>query len=71
MRNDYEGKGWKKHHEQSLEFEEHEDKSLVAVSLSIATPESQDDRWELRPITPLKVRNVPPHLLTGIVLAAH
>ena len=61
----YEGRGWTKHHEQSLEFEEQEDESREVVTLSIAGPKSQDDKWELLPVTPLKVRNVPPHLLTA------
>ena len=67
MRKDYKRDGWKRHHEQSLEFEEHEDESPEAITLSIAGPKSEDDKWELLPMTPLKVRNFPPCLLTGIV----
>ena len=56
VRKDYESDGWKRHHEQSLEFEEHEDESPEAITLSIAGPKSEDDKWELLPMTPLKVR---------------
>ena len=52
---DYERDGWKRHHEQGLEFEECEDDSLKAITLSIAGPRCADDKWELLPMTPLKV----------------
>ena len=57
VRKDYESDGWKRHHEQALEFEERENESLQAITLSIAGPKSEDDKWELLPMTPLKVRN--------------
>ena len=55
VRKDYESDGWKRHHDQGLEFEECED---AAITLSIAGPKSEDDKWELLPMTPLKVRNL-------------
>ena len=71
VRKDYESDGWKSHHEQGLEFEECEDKSQEAITLSIAGPKSSDDNWELLPVTPLKVRNFLLRLLPGIVLSSH
>ena len=68
MRKDYESKGWKEHHEQALEFEEHEEESQQAITLSIAGPKSENDKWELLPMTPLKVRSLPPCLLLPLCL---
>ena len=70
VRKDYESDGWKWHHEQCLEFEECEDESQEAITLSIAGPRSADDKWELMPITPLKVKNFLPHL-HGVVFSSH
>ena len=41
------------------------DESLQAITLSIAGPKSDDDKWELEPVTPLKVRNFPPCFITA------
>ena len=71
LRKEYESDGWKRHHEQGLEFEECEDESQEAITLSVAGPKSADDKWELLPMTPLMVRNFPPHLLPGILLSFH
>ena len=65
VRKDYESEGWKRHHVQGLEFEECDNKSLEAITLSIAGPKTDDDKWELEPVTPLKVRNFPPCFITA------
>ena len=54
----YESRGWTKHHEQVLEFEETEGGSLPAISLHIAEPSIEDDKWGILPITPLGVRKL-------------
>ena len=59
------------HHEQLLEFEEPKDGSPPSITLSIERG-SQDDKWEITPVTPNRVRNFSPCLpiLTVIVLTA-
>ena len=57
VQEEHEIKGWTAHHEQEIEFEEHEDGSPVVVTLSIAEPDSSEDKWEIQAINPQPVRN--------------
>ena len=73
VRKDYESNGWKWHHEQGLEFEECENEGQEAITLSIAGPNPEDDKWQVLPVTPLKVRNFPLqlHVFTGVVFSSN
>ena len=70
VRKDYVSDGWKWHHEQGLEFEECGDESQEAITLSIAGPKSADDKWELLPMTPLKVR-ISNHVYLLMLFSSH
>ena len=67
----YKENGWIAHHEQELEFEEDEDDSPPAVTLSIAEPDTSDDKWVLQPISPHQVRSLPPQVYWRHVSAPH
>ena len=58
VQKDYESRGWAKHHEQVLEFEETEGGSPPAISLHIAEPSTEDDKWEILPVTSHSVRKL-------------
>ena len=68
----YNKRGWTEHHEQLLEFEESKDGSEECITLSVERG-SQDDEWEITPVTPNQVRNFSPCMLvlTVIPLTAH
>ena len=54
MQKEYEKARWTKHHDQFLEFEEPDNESEESITLTIEQG-SQDEKWEITPVTPNNV----------------
>ena len=54
VQKDYKRRQWNLHHEQRLQFQEASD-DTSAITLNVAEPSSEQDKWTIRPVNAPKV----------------